>query len=217
MRRSLRLLRSFLLLVAAGWLFCLLLTLVWSLRQDDANADVIVVLGAAHYGGRPSPVLRARLDHALQLYRDKRAPVVMLTGGRHPGDSETEAAVGRRYMLERGVPDSAVMMEVEGRTTLASMRAAAAVIHSDKRGGDVPNPRVLLVSDPFHMLRLDILARINSLKPQPAPTTTSPISANRVLALEYAVRESFAVPADILLSLWMSVGPEAGTKPTGEH
>lgn len=208
MARSLRVVRSLVLLATAGWLLCLLAIVAWSQRKESAKADVIVVLGAAQYAGRPSPVLRARLDHAIRLWKDGRASQMLLTGGRHPGDILSEAAASRRYVLRRGIPDSVLILEDAGRTTLASMRGAARILATHTLADDSLQHTVLLVSDPFHMLRLDLLARVHGLHPLPSPTRTSPISANRSVALEYVLRESIAIPADMLLSVWLRFSPE---------
>jgi uncharacterized SAM-binding protein YcdF (DUF218 family) len=187
-------------LSVVGWLLSLVAIAVWSRRASTEPADAIIVLGAAQYGGRPSPVLRARLDHALGLWKTGRAPRVVLTGGRRPGDLISEAAAGRRYLVRRGVPNEAMLLESEGRTTLASLRAAARLLQDDQGRA----PRVLLVSDPFHMLRLDLLARLEGLEPLPSPTRTSPISANGAV-LEYMLRESVAIPTDLVLQGWLTV------------
>ncbi len=197
MLRALR--RWFLRLVAlalVGWGATIALVWWWSRRDDVADAtgrvaDAIVVLGAAQYAGRPSPVLQARLDHALALYERKLAPYLLLTGGRGDGDTQSEAGAGRRYLRQRGVPDSAMLYEDLGRTTFSSMQHAADTLRR------VQGTSVLLVSDPFHMLRLSVLARLHGLTPYVSPTRTSPISANPLLEFEYAVRESLAVPADV--------------------
>ena len=207
MARPLQYLRSLLLLMTAGWLLCLLGIVAWSQRKVGSKADVIVVLGAAQYAGRPSPVLRARLDPAVRLWKDGRASQMLLTGGRHPGDLISEAAASRKYVLRRGVPDSALIMEDAGRTTIASMRGAARLLAAHTHPHDSLPHSVLLVSDPFHMLRLDLLARLHGLRPLPSPTRTSPISANRTVALEYVLRESIAIPADVLLSAWLRMVP----------
>ena len=166
-------------------------------------ADAIIVMGAAQYGGRPSPVLRARLDHALVLWRTRQSPRVVLTGGRREGDLISEAAAGRRYMVRRGVPSPAILLESLGRTSLASVRGAATLL---AKADSLPSkPSVLLVSDPFHMLRLDVLARMHGLRPLPSPTRTSPISANRTIAIEYILRESIALPADVAIMIWEHV------------
>ena len=113
-----------------GWVLCVAVIFGWSRRDAAGRADAIVVLGAAHYGGRPSPVLRARLDHALALWKRQRAARVVLTGGRRPGDQISEAAAGRRYLMRRGVPTQAILMEPAGRTSLASMEGAAALLET---------------------------------------------------------------------------------------
>ncbi len=204
-------------LALATWVASVVAILAWSTRNSTEQADAIVVLGAAQYAGRPSPVLQARLDHALALWNDHRAPRMVFTGGRRKGDAISEAAAGRRVALRRGVPPHAILMEASGRTTLASMHGAAVLLAQrgdSARESHGSRPRVLLVSDPFHMLRLDVLARLHGLTPLPSPTRTSPISARRAIALEYMLRESFALPADVMVLLWLhltghSEGPVA--------
>ncbi len=167
---------------------------VWYSRQDRASrADAIVVLGAAQYDGHPSPVLKERLDHGVVLYRRGLAPLVMLTGGRGEGDTTSEAAVGARYVARNGVPPSAVMVEDAGRTTSESMHAVAVLLHA--RGAN----RVVLVSDPFHMMRLGVLARRFGLTPFLSPTPTSRIAANPVEELKYVLSESVKVPLAFIL------------------
>jgi uncharacterized SAM-binding protein YcdF (DUF218 family) len=191
-----RVFTQLLVLALVGWALTIALVWWWSRRDDARNAsapmaDAIVVLGAAQYDGRPSPVLQARLDHAFGLYERGLAPYVLLTGGRGDGDRQSEAGAGRRYLVKRGVPDTMIIYEDEGRTTFASMRNAA------ERLRRVNGQTVLLVSDPFHMLRLSLLARLHGLTPHGSPTRTSPISRNPLLEFEYAVRESLALPADV--------------------
>lgn len=145
---------------------------VWQVaRRDDARpADAIVVLGAAQYDGRPSPQLQARLDHALELWRDGIAPVIVVTGGRQPGDRFTEATAGANYLHARGVPDTAILREVDGRSSWESLSATARFLHS---GG---KERVVLVSDPYHMARVDDVAREVGLDAVTSPTRTSPVT-----------------------------------------
>src|SRR5688572_724119 len=98
-------------------------------RSDrHPTSDAIVVLGAAQYVGRPSPVLQARLDHGADLWRAKAAPLVIVTGGIGTGDTTSEAEVGRRYLLAAGIPDSAILLERAGRTTGQSLRAVATML-----------------------------------------------------------------------------------------
>lgn len=207
--------------VLTGWVLCVAAIFGWSRRAAEGHADAIVVLGAAQYGGRPSPVLRARLDHALALWQSDRAALVVLTGGRRPGDLINEAAAGRRYLVRRGVPTQAILLEPAGRTSLASMDGAAALLEAWRdslpaavRDTMPRRPSVLLVSDPFHMLRLDVLARLQGLRPLPSPTRTSPISANRAVAIEYMLRESIALPTDIALMLWLTLTGGSMSSPT---
>ena len=122
-------------------------------RADDRQpVDAIVVLGAAQYDGRPSPQLQARLDHAITLWEADVAPVVMVTGGKQPEDRFTEAEAGRRYLLDRGVPDQAILTENVGRTTYESLESAAEILLS----ADLDD--VVLVSDPYHMKRSQLIA-----------------------------------------------------------
>jgi uncharacterized SAM-binding protein YcdF (DUF218 family) len=166
--------------------------LVWSARDEAQPAQVIVVLGAAQYAGKPSPVLRARLDHALDLWDRHLASLLILTGGTGAGDTTSEAAVGRNYARKHGVPDSAILVENEGRTTSESMRAVAGML--EVRGLQT----ALLVSDPFHMLRLRILARRFGFTPYTSPTQTSPISPNREERWKYIFSESLKAPLAFL-------------------
>jgi uncharacterized SAM-binding protein YcdF (DUF218 family) len=174
----------------AGIIYTVAFVSVLAMSQVDERrrADAIVVLGAAQYNGRPSPVLRARLDHALALYRDALAPRILVTGGVGRGDKESEATVARRYLLAQRIPDSAVVMQPQGRSTAASMSAVADWLES--RGFHT----AVLVSDPFHMLRLRLEARRTGLKVYTSPTETSPISDNPGLELEYLAAEAVKVP-----------------------
>ena len=172
----------------ALWIISATTVLVWSSRDEARPAQAIVVLGAAQYAGKPSPVLRARLDHALELWNRHLASLLILTGGTGSGDTTSEAAVGRTYARKHGVPDSAILVETEGRTTSESMRAVAGML--EVRGLQ----SALLVSDPFHMLRLRILARRFGFTPYTSPTQTSPISPNREERWKYIFSESLKAP-----------------------
>jgi uncharacterized SAM-binding protein YcdF (DUF218 family) len=174
--------------VFAFWIASATAVLVWSSRDEAQPAHAIVVLGAAQYSGKPSPVLRARLDHALDLWNRHLASLLILTGGTGAGDTTSEAAVGRTYARKHGVPDSAILIENAGRTTSESMHAVAAML--EVRGLQT----ALLVSDPFHMLRLRILARRFGFTPYTSPTQTSPISPNREARWKYIFSESIKAP-----------------------
>jgi uncharacterized SAM-binding protein YcdF (DUF218 family) len=179
--------------VAAIWLLALGAVIAWGSRDRAKASDAIVVLGAAQYWGKPSPVLRARLDHAIGLWRRGLAPLVVLTGGVGVGDTTSEAAVSRKYVLGEGIPDSVILLETSGRTTRESLRSVANMLQArDER-------RVILVSDPFHMLRLDILARRFGLVPYTSPTRTSPISSNAGETWRYYITESFKIPFVLIM------------------
>lgn len=162
-------------LLAAGGLVLLLTAwAVWSAAHtDDASridrADAIVVLGAAQYDGTPSPQLRARLDHALELYQAGDAPFVVVTGGNQPGDRFTEAEASARYLIERGVPEEAILQETEGGSTWESMAGVSEVL------APLGLERVLLVSDPFHLLRSRLIAEEVGLEAYTSPSSGGPV------------------------------------------
>ncbi|HEX3621771.1 MAG TPA: YdcF family protein [Acidimicrobiales bacterium] len=160
---------------------------VWlAARHDQARpAQAIVVFGTAQYNGKPSPVLAARLDHAIDLYHRGLAPVIVVTGGNQPGDRYTEAGASADYLLKRGVPDGDVLREVSGTTSWQSLAAAANFL-DDRKIHDV-----LLVSDPFHSYRIRAMASELGLNGHSSPTRTSPIRG--ATEAEYMARETVAV------------------------
>jgi len=181
------------LLLFAGWLLSLGLVLAAASRPNLHEADAIVVLGAAQYNGRPSPVFKARLDYALELYRQGYAPRLVLTGGVGKGDTVSEGEVARRYALRRGVDDAAMLVEREGLTSAASMKAAADLMHENGLES------ALIVSDSYHMLRVELLARRMGIKPYRAPTPNSPIDRVPETRMKYVLRESFLLTATAFL------------------
>jgi uncharacterized SAM-binding protein YcdF (DUF218 family) len=186
-----RLSRAFsLILLAAVCIYTVALVTVLVVSQQDQRraVDAIVVLGAAQYNGRPSPVLRARLDHALRLYNEGYAPRIVVTGGVGRGDTTSEAIVGRHYLLARDVVPGDVVVQPQGRSTQASMTAVADWLEAEGLHS------VLLVSDPFHMYRLRLEARRTNLEAYTSPTESSPISDNPVVELRYLAAEGFKIP-----------------------
>jgi uncharacterized SAM-binding protein YcdF (DUF218 family) len=181
--------------LVAVWVASILSVVVWSRREDARPAGAIVVLGAAQWAGRPSPVLRARLDHAIALWRMTLAPALVLTGGRGPHDTTTEADVGRAYAIREGIPAAAILTETQGRTTVESMRGVASLMRA--RGA----PDAILVSDPFHMLRLELVSKALGLTTYPSPTRTSPISASRAASGRYLLGESFKILYTIVMGV----------------
>lgn len=178
--------------VIVAWLTSAIAVMIWGSRDRAQVSDAIVVLGAAQYVGRPSPVLRARLDHAIDLWQRGMAPRLIFTGGTGIGDTTSEAAVSRVYALNHGVPDTAILTENNGRTTRESLAAVSEIMHAREMR------TAILVSDPFHMLRLRILSAQYGVDAVTSPTQTSPISANRGQSLGYVLSESIKVPMMIV-------------------
>jgi uncharacterized SAM-binding protein YcdF (DUF218 family) len=162
---------------------------VWQVaRVDDRRpVDVVVVLGAAQYDGTPSSIFAYRLRHAEALYERGLAPVIVTTGGSRAGDAFTEAEAGRRYLLERGVPASAVVAIGEGGDTLGSLRAVA------DRAEETGWHSAIVVSDPWHSLRARTMARDSGLEAWTSPTRSGPIVQTRETQARYIVRETAAL------------------------
>ena len=179
------------LLVAVALLIYVLITLVQvvvaSRRDAASSADAVVVLGAAQYDGEPSSVFAARLRHAEALYEDGLAPRIVTVGGSRAGDAYTEAEAGRRYLIGRGVPASAVIAVGEGSDTLGSLRAVDARAQQD--GWD----SALVVSDPWHSLRARTMARDSGLQAWTSPTRSGPVVQTRETQARYIVRETAAL------------------------
>lgn len=138
-------------------------------RDDQQPADAIVVMGAAQYDGRPSPLFAARLDHAVELYRAGVARHLIVTGGKALGDRTTEAASARAYAIAHGVPADAILGEDQSRTTLESIHAVGEVLRTNGLANAV------FVSDRPHMLRVLRMAADDGISAWGSPTRTSPI------------------------------------------
>jgi len=176
------------LLIAAAWAAVVVAVAVQAAHDEATGADAIVVLGAAQYNGRPSPVFRARLDHAATLYQRGFAPTVLVTGGVGARDTLDETKVGRDYLVRLGIPDEAVIPLAGGDDTFRSLEQVKRWFQGRE------SRRVLLVSDGFHMLRLQIIARRLGLTPYTSPAPGSPIHANVRRNTGYLFAEGFKVP-----------------------
>ena len=187
-RRTLSTILLGVVLTALTWAAVVVAVAVQAAHDQATGADAIVVLGAAQYNGRPSPVLRARLDHAATLYQRGLAPIVLVTGGVGAGDTLNEANVGRDYLVRQGIPDEAVIPLAGGRDTFTSLKQ----VQNWFAGRE--SRRVLLVSDGFHMLRLRIISKRLGLTPYTSPATGSPIHANVRRNTGYLFAEGFKVP-----------------------
>jgi uncharacterized SAM-binding protein YcdF (DUF218 family) len=155
----------------AGVYYCVNLYQVWSVGNGDQvrPVDAIVVLGAAQYDGRPSPQLRARLDHVVELWKLGVAPLVVVTGGNQPGDRFTEASASAAYLSQHGVASAAILQENRSHSSWESLAGVARLLNERDAS------RVLLVSDPFHSLRIRLVAQELGLTAYVSPTRTSPV------------------------------------------
>lgn len=163
-------------------------------RQSQlVAADAIVVMGAAQYNGRPSPVLRSRLDTALDAYERGLAPVVILTGGNQAGDAFTEAGTGRDYLVDLGLPADAIRVEEESTNSEENLRNAAVIAE------DEGIESVLIVSDGFHLLRSKMIARDLGLDAAGIAARSSPIRQGSGSERGYILRETAAILAYKLL------------------
>lgn len=143
---------------------------VWmaSQRDDRSPASAIIVMGAAQWNGVPSPVLKGRLDHALLLYRDGDAPIIVVTGGKQAGDAVTQGYSGFTYLRSQGVPESAIRVEVAGTNSFEELSASSVIVR-DAGGTNA----VLIVTDPYHALRVASIADEVGLDAHVAPTDAS--------------------------------------------
>ncbi|MGN6299887.1 MAG: YdcF family protein [Angustibacter sp.] len=173
-------------------------TVVQHGRSDDARqADAIVVLGAAQFDGRPQEYLVARLQHAQELFDSGTAPRIVTLGGKQPGDRFTEGQAGRQWLLDHGVPASAVVAVGEGNDTLESVRAAAAVF--DRNGWT----SAVVVTDPWHELRSTTMFSDAGVTAYGSPTPTGPSVDGTAVKVRYVARETVAVVA-YEVSQWIS-------------
>lgn len=157
--------------------YCVSLWQVYSAgRTDQARpVDAIVVMGAAQYDGRPSPQLRARLDQVVALWPADVAPIVVVTGGNQPGDRFTEADASAAYLIDRGIPDAAIIREDRGATSYESLQRVAVLLGQRFDG----RQSVLLVTDPYHTLRSKLIAEEVGLTAYGSPTSTSVVTGAR--------------------------------------
>ncbi|MBZ5686117.1 MAG: YdcF family protein [Acidobacteriia bacterium] len=128
-------------------------------QQEVPHADAIVVFGAAEYSGRPSPVLKARLDHALDLFHRGVAPVLITTGGAASDPKFTEGGVGKDYLMRHGVPERSLIAETQGRDTSESAVRVGVIMHANSLRSCVA------VSDAYHVFRIRKLLEHEGIGP----------------------------------------------------
>ena len=169
---------------------------VWDQSHNDEVyfADAIVVLGAAQYNGQPSPVYKARLDHALYLYEEGLADRVIVTGGKRRGDRFTEAEAGQMYLEAAAVPSAAILSENEGRTTYESLHGAHRV--ATENGIE----DALFVSDPLHSERIKRMATdLGFEKAYTSPASYVVLNRSRSTKVKELVHEVLSLLAYQLL------------------
>lgn len=152
--------------------------------DEAAPSDAIVVFGAAEYDGRPSPVFRARLDHARILFERGIAPLIVTLGGSESGDAHSEGEVGRDYLIGGGVPDSAIIAETHSRSTSESARRTAVIARANNLR------RLVIVSDGTHMFRIHAICEANGLNVLTSPRPHT--------GLESAAQDTDAIWHEIL-------------------
>lgn len=184
---------SALCLLGLAWVSSAVMVLRAATRDEARPAQAIVVLGAAQYRGRPSPVLRTRLDHAVGLYARGMAPRVVVTGGIAEGDTASEAAVSRIYAMAAGVPDTAILLENEGRTTGQSLARVARLLKARRID------TVVVVSDPFHVLRAARMAERAGLTAYTSPTRTTEVWRRVVNQPGYFLGETLKAPLALFI------------------
>ncbi len=192
--------RLILALVAVGALYMgVTFVQVWyASNQDDSSpASAIVVMGAAQWNGRPSPVLQARLDHAAALYEAGAAPLVVVTGGKQAGDDVTQGQSGYQYLRDLGLPDQAIKVEVDGTDSYEELSASALILRQSDTGSDV-----IIVTDPYHAQRVEAIADEVGLDAHVSPTDST--TTLRGLARETAAVAAGRIVGYRRLSAWLS-------------
>jgi uncharacterized SAM-binding protein YcdF (DUF218 family) len=159
-------------------------------RDEAGPADAVVVFGAAEYNGAPSPVLKARLDHAFSLEEEGLAPLVITTGGSGGDRQFTEAGVGRDYLIQRGVAEAKILAENRSLTTYESVKAVALLLRQRHMR------TCIAVSDGFHLYRIKLMFRALGVTTYASPDPDSPIEADSYLRTLYTLREM------VVTSLW---------------
>ena len=163
------------------------LAIWWVARQDSRPAsDAIVVLGSAQYNGVPSSIFEARLEHAIALYGDGVAPVIVTVGGKADGDQFAEAEAGRGYLAAAGIPVEALVAVPEGGDTLESIRAVSTTF------AEQGWTHAVLVSDPWHAMRAERMAEDVGMDAESSPTRQGPAVHTRTTQFRYILRETAA-------------------------
>lgn len=180
---------------------------VWRVgyTQSTAQVDAIVVMGAAQYDGVPSPLLKARLMHALGLWKQNVAPQIVLTGGNKPGDRFTEASASAIFLRQQGVPQEDLLQESTSRSTYEALRNVKNLVKNDSHFAGIE--RIVIVTDPFHELRSRLTAREWGFDANTSSTQNSPIAGNG--AVKKHVKEGVGIAIARVIgfgNLWKITG-----------
>jgi len=175
----------FLALAACAWAeWSLYAAIRRQARSDEARpADAIVVFGAAEYNGAPSPVFKARLDHALELEDRDLAPIIITTGGSGGDAHFTEGGVARDYLIQQGVAEAKILSETRSDTTYESVKAVAQILKQRHAR------TCIAVSDGFHLYRIKLMFRAAGITAFASPAPDSPIEDDPTLRTLYTLRE----------------------------
>lgn len=167
---------------------------------NDAKADGIIVLGAAVWGDRPSPVFRERINHAINLYKKKYATTVIFTGGKSDGDELAEAETAKQYAAVRGVASDSILIETLSKSTEQNLYYAKQLAINHNLA------TVIIVSDPLHMKRAVLIAEDLGLKAYSSPTPTTRYRSFHT-KLRFLVRETYFYQRYLLRRLFYSYYP----------
>ena len=181
--------------IGAYWIYLYREVRFSAVRDEAKVSDAIIVLGAAQYNGRPSKILKARLDHALELYNRGFAKSIITTGGYGPDPNYSEAQVATEYLMKHGVNLLNIVTEQASLTTHDSIRAATILMKSKEW------KTVVVVSDGFHLYRLREMFADEGIVAYPSPAPASPIEQSTSQRFWYSVREVFLFSAYRLIDL----------------
>ncbi|MDA2936067.1 YdcF family protein [Patescibacteria group bacterium AH-259-L05] len=171
-------------LILAGFTGLIIKIYSQSNINEVRNADAIVVMGASQWSGRPSPVLEARLNHALSLYNQNLAPKIILTGGVGEGQKLSESQVGKNYLINKDINNQNIFTEETGRTSWQSLNEVKKILNEQ----DLDS--VILVSNGFHMMRLKKMSKDLRIKAFTSPVKESPIKKGSIEEFKYITRET---------------------------
>ncbi len=180
---------------------------VWRVgrTQSTAQVDAVVVMGAAQYDGVPSPLLKARLMHALDLWKQKVAPRIVLTGGNKPGDRFTEASASAIFLRQQGVPQEDLLQESASRSTYEALRNVRNLVTTDSNFAGIEH--IVIVTDPYHALRARLTAQEWGFDASTSSTLDSPIARNS--AIKKHVKEGAGIAVARFIgfgNLWKITG-----------